>query len=640
MITSVNIYAEEDLYSIGIWKFKSINGSVLVEGNYRTQENILNEGFYDRQNSTLFRGLLKLNTNTYVWNPNFLKLNINLDYSPNAINDNFLVIPNRTETTNAENIGINALFFDTKDINLIFTYNNGINYTMRDYGTSVKLTYNNIGSSIIYANTFAPIMVSFNQFASSDLDLNTSRSYQNQRTNLSGSVSKSFFEMLDNRLSISKDDMENTNYDSLKTSITINELKSDNVFSFDEKKENVISSNFSITQQKGNFNQDRIMENLSFRNKITEDLSSYTSYFYDNTSIDSLTSTTNSLNSRLTHQLYQSLKSYIFYQWYNTANFSADEKRNQIGTGFEYSKLISSGQINIKYELMYENDERISGNLRNIVKNEEHLVDDQKILNLKFPFIIEETIVVKDQTSGINYQKNADYIIINRGSFIGIQRVPGGRLQNKSTILVDYVSENPANYSYKMLAHNFSVNLSLFDKALEIYSNIYANNFQNVVYTQFAILNTVFSKLFGIQYNYENFNVGYELNLYESSIMPFNSHYINIKYSDQVSDDILISIFANYHNYHFTELDEDNIYTDISSRGIYQLNEKSSISAELGYLNQHTRNITSDFINFRAEYILRYAQIIISAGLDLYHRQIEINRNDYFGFFIKIERIF
>jgi len=99
--------------------------------------------------------------------------------------------------------------------------------------------------------------------------------------------------------------------------------------------------------------------------------------------------------------------------------------------------------------------------------------------------------------------------------------------------------------------------------------------------------------------------------------------------------------FANYHNYHFTELNEDNIYTDISSRGIYQINEKSSLSAELGYLNQQTRNISSDFVNFRAEYILRYAQIILSAGLICITDRLRLNRNDYYGLFIRVrEKIF
>lgn len=640
LLNCLNVFAEEDLYSLGFWKFKSLNGSVLLEANYRTQENALNDNFYDKQNSTLLRGLLRLNSDSYVWNPKFLKLGINIDYSPNSMNDNFLVMPNRTETTNSENIGINALFFDTKDINLIFRYNNGLNYTMRDYGSSVKIDYSSVGGSFVYANTFAPFMINYNKFISTDLDLNTSRRYQNKRTNLSANISKSLYNVLDNRLSLSNDVLENTNYSSLNTKITLNEIKSENVLSLDEKKQNVLSSNFSVINQKGYYNQDKIMENLSFRNKITEDLSSYSSYFYDRTSFDSLRSTTNSLNSRVEHQLFQSLKSYVFYQWYNFENNSADETRNQIGVGFDYSKLISTGQLNVKYELMHEKDTRLSGSLQNIVRNEQHLIEDQKILTLKFPYIKEETIVVKDETSSIVYQKNVDYIIISRSFYTEIQRVPGGRLQNQTSIFVDYVSQNPSNYSYNMFAHNLSVKLSLFERALEVYSSLYANNYQNVVYSEFAVLNTVFSKLFGIKYNYENFNVAYELNLYESTILPYNSHLVNFQYSNQIANDLLISLFANYHQYNYTSINEDNIYTDVSSRCVYQFDEKSSLMAELGYLNQQTRNISSDYINFRSEYKLRYSQIILSCGLDMYHRQIELNRNDYYGLFIKIERIF
>jgi hypothetical protein len=640
IILQYKAISQENIFSIGLWKFNSINGLVALEGNYREQSNTLRDNFYDKQQSSIFKGMFKLKTNSFFWNPKFLILDTYMEYCPNAVNDNFIVMPNRTESTNAENFGVSALFFSTKEINLSLSYNTGISYTMRDYGSSVKMDQNTFGSSIIYSNSFAPAMVSYNKTKSEQKDLTTQRSYIYDKTNFSGSISKTMFEVFTNRLMISQDIMNYENYDLTKTNINLNEIRFNNELFFDKSKENIITSNFTYFNQTGYFNQQKYLENLMFKSKITNDLGFISNYFYDQTNQGNLLSKTNSLSNRLDHQLYQSLHSFVYFQYFNAINFSSEETRNFFGIGFDYSKIITGGQLQIKYEFKFDRNKRTSGNIQNIVKNEEIFIDDLKPSLLQYPYIIESSIIVKDVTQTIIYQLNADFLIQNRGNYTELIRIPGGRINNQSKIYVDYYAENPANYSYDMIGHSIYSKISFLDKMLDVYSQFYTNDFKNAVYSEFTVLNKITSKLLGLQANYEDVNLGYEINLYESNIMPYTSNYLFLRYSKTFYDDFLVSAFANYNNYHYTDTQEDNQFMDANMRLVYRISERSNLNLEFGYMNQQTNNFISNFVNFRAVYAIKISKLLLSTGVDMYHRKVEANQTDYNGIFIKIEREF
>jgi hypothetical protein len=377
-----------------------------------------------------------------------------------------------------------------------------------------------------------------------------------------------------------------------------------------------------------------------FKSKITDELGFISNYFYDQSIQENLLSKTNSISNRFDHQLYKSLHSFIYYQYFDVLNFSSQESRNLFGIGFDYSKLITGGQLQFKYEFKFDRNNRTSNNIQNIVKNEEIIIDDIKPVLLQFPYIIESSIVVKDITQTIIYQLNADYVILRRGNFLEIQRIPGGRIENNSKIYVDYKSENPANYSYDMIGHNIYSKVTFIDNIIDIYTQIYTNDFNNAVFSEFTVLNKINSKLFGIQTNYMDINFGYEINFYESNILPFTSNYLFLRYTSTIFDNLLLSAFANYNNFHYTDTQDNNQFMDVNLRLVYRISERSNLNMELGFMNQQTKNFVSDFVNFRAVYAIKIAKLLFSAGIEMYHRKVEINQTDYNGLFFKIEREF
>ncbi len=634
------MYANGDLYSLGFWKFKSINGSILLESNYREQENLLSNNFYDKQQSASIYGNFKLRTNTYFWHENFCLFDANIEYSPNAIREDFLVMPNRTETTNAENIGFNLLFFNNRPLSFNFSYNKGISYSLRDYGTSVMNEMNTFGSSVFFKNSIAPASLSYNTSSNEERYLSNSKTFRYDSNTLSGNISNMINGTLENKISFSNNNYV-YNYDTSNISdLDLFEFKVDNKLIINKLNDEFVLSNFTYYNQLGNINQNKIIENLTYRKKFLDDFKLRINYMYDKTNYDSLTSTTQNLSGRLEHQLFKSLLSYTNYQYFNSNQFSSEETRNQFALGFNYNKILNEGHLQLNYELRYDLNKRTSGSIQNIVKNEEFQIDNIKQNLLKYPYVIEESIEVRDISAVIIYEKNVDYIVINRGIFTEIQRILGGRIQNNSKVYVNYIAENPANYNYDLVAHNLFLKLSMFENKVDFYTHIYTNDFVNIQYSKYAVLNKIYSSLFGLQFKIDEIVLGYEFNSHNSDIQPYISNYFFLRYTKHIFSGLLMSVNSNYHNYFYTQSDENNQFIDANIRMTYRITDKSNLNVDVGFVNQQANNFNSNFFNFRIEYGLSIAQMVISAGLDYYHRKVESYQNDYRGIFIKVERIF
>lgn len=634
------LHTEENLYDFGIWKIKNINGAIALEGNYREQESTLRNNYHDLQQSTIFNGMFKINTSTYFWHPNFLTFDANFDYSPNLANENYIVIPNRSESTNAENIGLTALFFNNRPMTVSLAYNKGISYTLRDFGTSTKRDQYYMSASSSYFNEILPFSVYINHNEADENEINSDRKFNMIRTNFGASASKSLFGRLDNKFFYNNDNYENTVNNFKPNKVNLSEFRMNNQLIIDRTKDDQLNSDFTYYNQTGAYNQEKLYENISFRYTLPEDFKLNTNYLYDQVHQDSLFSSSNQFNTRLEHQLYLSLHTYTYYQIYNAQQFTSNEQRSLFGLGFDYSKLIPTGQLQINYEIRYDRNNRDNAKSQTIITNEPILIDDIKVILLKYPFIIESSIVVKDITSAIIYQNNLDYIILRRGDYIEIQKLPGSRIDKNQRVFIDYIAENPINYNYDLLGNNLYAKVSLLKRAVEIYGRMYRNDIQNASKFNLTVLNKVFDRMVGLQLNYEEISLGYEYDNYKSDLMPYKSEYLYLRLTNNYFKNLLISLYINYMDYIYPDLDEFNNSIDVNFRLLYRLTDNSMLNIESSIINQTTRQVNSNYLNLKAEYSLQFAQIYIILGLDYYNRKIQFEKTDYKGIFLKVERRF
>ena len=67
--------------------------------------------------------------------------------------------------------------------------------------------------------------------------------------------------------------------------------------------------------------------------------------------------------------------------------------------------------------------------------NEEQVLRDGEMTLLNKPYVDVNSVVVKDVSGTLIYQANFDYILLERAGYVEIQRIPGGLIPNKGTVI-------------------------------------------------------------------------------------------------------------------------------------------------------------------------------------------------------------
>ena len=632
--------SEVPIFSLGPWKMQSLSGSIIAEGIYRQQNNELNSGFSDQMHSTAFRGLFRLNTNSYIWHPNFLSLDAGFEFSPDAHKDNYLVIPDRSETNTAEKINLQATFLSKAPIVLSLSGNLGHLYSSRDIATDIEYYSQSYGALLQVRNSFLPFSLGYNYSKWQDKELKTGRVFAYNSKNFSVQAEKSFSDYFVNQFNYNFEDV-NTDYtgnSSLRSKINNFNLNSRIIFTEDGY--NSFNSNIAYSDIDGYQRLRRWDAHEALAIRLPEDFKLRMDYQYFNQIINDGSLITHNPFIQLEHQLYKSLRSYTYFRYSEARNIAFVEKRDIWGLGFNYQKMIPTGMLNLNYEFRYADESRNTSPSQLKIENEEYTLDDSKIVLIKNAFVRPESIIIKNANNTIIYQKDLDYIIIPRGDFIEIKRVPGGRIANNDLIFIDYLTGLQNSYNFTSLSHTIDGRINLFERFLEVYFRILDNNFRNVNVDSFRVMKTIDQKVVGFQININEFSGGIQWDQYNTNIIPYQSYSFFIRYTDNITNDMTLSMLANYQKYKFSTIDEQQDYADLSSKLGYRINSWSSVNMEGGYRLQSGNGIDLNILNLRAEYIAVFYQVTLTIGIEAYHRDFMSEINDYKGVFVRVERRF
>ncbi|MCL5991341.1 MAG: hypothetical protein M1419_04490 [Bacteroidetes bacterium] len=631
---------QTSLYSLGPWNFSSFSGSILLEGSYKQQKDILTSNFTELMKSSAFRSFIKMNTSSYIWHPNFMTLDADLEYSPNARIDKYLVIPNRTESNTAERINVNISLLNSLPVTIGFFGGIGHSYTSREYATDVELKSKMYGSILTLKNSFMPLNVNVQRNEWGETELLTGRRFFYDTKSLSTTASRNFSSISQNQLNFNYDDIT-SDYSAtgaLNTKLTHATMSNRLAINGDGKTE--LNSFLSYLNSIGAQQSNRIDENANFKIVLPENVQVSASYLFAKIKQDNLNITQHNPILRLEHQLYLSLHTFAYYQYSNMDVEIYKEVRNTGGLGFNYQKIIKSGMLYINYEFIGLNEKRKSTSAPIIVRNEEYVLEDGRVILLKNPFVRQSTISVKNINGTIIYQENIDYILIKRGDFIEIQRLPGGQIANRGSVFVDYEAESQSSYSFNSFSHVFETRVSLFDRFIEAYIKILENNFSNVNAPETRILKVSHQKVAGIEVREGAFSGGMEADIYNTNIVPYNSYRIYVNYNGEIMKNMIFSMLGNFQYYHLTQDKEIQKFADISGKIEYSFADWSRINIEGSYRFQEGRGLGMELYNIKAEYRINLLKLFITTGVEAFYRKFIGTTSDFNSAYIRVERKF
>ncbi|RME95799.1 MAG: hypothetical protein D6766_02315 [Verrucomicrobia bacterium] len=227
----------------------------------------------------------------------------------------------------------------------------------------------------------------------------------------------------------------------------------------------------------------------------------------------------------LEHQLYASLTSVaeLRGEYFRASGVAGRTTLSRFSPGIReaYSKKLgakSTLHLGYAFSLSPENREVAGGFLT--VLDEPHTLRDGDIALLGHPYVLEGSIVVTDPTGMILYEPNLDYRILRSGSLMEIRRVPGGRIPNGGTVLVDYLAAGQPSGSFTTFQHAARWRLSLWDRLLSLYARLTIDDKTNVGE---LLLNEFNDVVAGVESEWKWIRVGGEYENYDSNLTPFKT---------------------------------------------------------------------------------------------------------------------
>jgi len=638
---SCNVLAQSNDKSLYFWRLNSLSGEAQLDAHYREQEQI-GVSINENQKSSFVSGGILLKTNSSFLHQNFMVLDVDAGYMPATSRDTYIVVPDQSEVRTVKKLDVGAIFFKQKQINISLFGNYDESYSTRENLTDIKTINKHWGTSLVYSNKFLPITLDFHSRKWDEKEIQTGRSYTLDQKLFNASAIKSFTKRDRNEFRFSHDDNVNVNQNLYRVANVIDNIDFLSRINLDSKQKYSLNTTISNINQHGNINLKRLQANESFYGQLPMNFSIFSSYNFYNSQQESNNLLQHNVNASLRNKLYESLVTTINFE-YNTINQTVyQELSTKSGFELNYSKKIPAGQLIVAYRFdRFHQDYTADPSARNIV-SEQYTLTDSKIVLLRLPDVNKETVVVKDFTGTLIYQNGLDYILIERGRYIEIRRIPGGLIANNSNVLVDYTAIQPGSYKYDANAHVLNASVYLFKNVLSFYYRFSTQDYTNLVSTEYVTLNYFTQNLIGTRVDFGFVYAGVEYEDYKSSILPYRMMRYYLNFQKYFGKNLMVMLNGNMQDYVMLDKPEPEYqkYTDVSGKAIYTLFKQTSLNVDLMYRKQKGSGIDLDLFTAKTEITSTMSRLNLTLGVEVYRRNYVGEILNFKGTYVKIVRKF
>jgi len=632
--------AQRPVASFGIWKLTNLSGDIDIYSFYRANERTFNQT-YELHQSAYISGGVNFYTKSYFWDPKFMTFDLNASFFPETGNEQYINIPDRSEVRTLGKLDLSTLILKEKNITLNAFLNLNQTINNRENLTSLKSNNKRWGAGLSYRNKIAPIRINYSQTLWDQEEIATRRVFKMDQKNFLSRVSKSFGKLDANEFSYAHDIYFRQDGDLTPIENTIDNLFLKNRVYFDTEKKYSFNSIINNYDQKGSNEFKRFQATERFLLKFPYKFLLTADYQYYNMKQNSQKIEQNRIRTTLHHQLYESLNSSVWAEYYNINHTAYNEENTRIGIDFIYSKKLPlKGHLNLNYRYFRQYQNMQSQDSYVNVFNEEHILTDGEITILNRPYINLSSIVIKDITGTIIYLANLDYILIQRNDFVEIQRLPGGQIPNNGTVLIDYTALQPGSYQYVANNNTVSVNLRFFKRLLELYFTKSIQDYPVLTNVEHLVLNKYDQTIVGAKIDFGFVNAGAEYNDYQSNIIPYTLLRYYLSFQKTFFKKLLCSIYGNVQNYEKTVDKIPQQFIDVSGKIIYRFGAKTTLMAEGAYRKQDGDGIELDLFTGRTEFETTYRQLTFKIGANVYRRKNIGDDNLFYSVYGKIIRKF
>ncbi|WP_289053997.1 hypothetical protein [Carboxylicivirga marina] len=622
-----------------IWNLQSYEGKVTFESqngyNYeRFSYDVINSGY-----KSSYAGGVEFNARNYIWHPSFLNVNFGIKYNLSSDKHNHTMYLDRSDVTDLKAGYVEMIVFNSRPLTIKTNINVGETITNRENYSNIHTKNKSYGANLMFKNKIVPIRFSVSKVSSIQDEIQTNRLFLYENTLIRTVGSKSFTERDDSYFDVSyKTRLRESNvFSTINNSIFNASFR--NSLDIGDSDRYKLNTSIRNRMQEGSSSNKTLTINESLSLILPENFSLKTSYVFMDNLYTNGKSTQNQSSSNLHHQLYLSLSSNVFFNYLNAKYPELERSEVEGGFNFDYKKKIPFGELNLGYRYSNKSVDVSSLDVEVDVFDEEKVLNDGELVMLANPYININSIVVTDVSNTVYYQPYIDYVLIERGNFIELQRVAGGLIPNNSPVHIDYTAHLPGSNSFKLNTNLFSARVSFFDSFLNLYFRMFHNDYEDIQNVDLGILNFLSQNIYGIRIGSNRIEGGVEYEKYNSNLTPYNQ----IKYfarATETFNKINISLNGSYQKINYLTDIESKEYINISGNATYNLNSFSRINFNTAYNLQSGSNININVFNAKCLYDLRIRQLTASVGIEYFDKTYFGDEYDFFRFSLKLLRRF
>jgi hypothetical protein len=640
------VFAQRDLLTLGLWNLTNVNGEIRLGASYGNGFTNL-YGLKDNSKVTNLYGGLNIHTGSYLWSPNFLKLDIDGAYFPSSNKNLYQIFPNYVDMMNLERLHVGGTLLPYKPVTLSGYYNTDQSYDSRENLTDIRTNTKGYGGMLSFKPVFLPFNIAFNENDWTTKELASGRYYQYFQKNWDAHFSKSFGKYNRYELIVTRHDYTTRTSVMSEARSLYNNADFRNFLYFDSAKRYYLNSEMLGTLQYGSglgvdsYKQFKWNEN--FYSKLPRNFKFNAGYNFQYNGQAGESIAINNIVADFSHQLYQSLHSDLNYQFTSNNESTYGEYTNKGTIGFAYTKkLPGKGLLTVAENYSVLSEKLSSQNEELQVINEPYTLSDKQVIMLKRPHVLPASIVVKDASGTMVYALNIDYILILQGDYYQIQRIPGGMIADNQTVYLNYVAIQPGNIRFSNSTNDFAVNVSLFGQFLNLYYSSLKQSYFDIVNTPTANLNYLTNHIYGCRLGYKFISVGTEYSDFASSLYPYKT----FRYFGSLQGRIntKFTYCVNFNAREYLKMAQDSsarYYDDANAMLSYAATTSLKFDLTGGYVYQQGYEIDLAMLTARLKVTKLIDHYIFSGGFDMFNRSYLRNQfSGYFGGYIQVSKRF
>lgn len=326
---------------------------------------------------------------------------------------------------------------------------------------------------------------------------------------------------------------------------------------------------------------------------------------------------------------------------YETADDDVDTVEYGGGFDINYVRPTSSGELTVNLASAFERTEVHGDAGRRYVRSEGHALGGVRPVYLRERGVVPGSILAHNQRRTRYYVAGIDYLAVNLGERVRVERVPTGRIEENEVVYFDYQYIIPAEATLNefrnslLIEHAFTFGLTPYYALESRCEDVNAGEA-----TPWQPQNSHRHRL-GTRFDRDRWSAGAEFELFDDSIEPYDAFHLTGRTSIIRTADHSLDMTGELSRYWFEGgWDRRRVWwLDIDVKDHFRINQMLALKNGLGYRwEDDTVDGTTHGVD--VECGLQYVRGALTIELTLEYDLLSIarNRDGGFGVYLNVRR--